>query len=444
MLAPNFYANPAKLRMLIAACPKGVVVDSERFKALGESLMQQHRVAEAADAFAQAAVLAPRDEGAFIRLGIAHSVLGQGALALEAYDRALVLNPHSVPAYYNRSGLKRYQAGDAELQVLSRLLEDTPSMPLDERIMAHFTLGKAGLDLGDGDLAFLHFNLGNGLMRRTVSFDIAASIAQMERIAEILTPDRIAALKVGGNPSVQPIFVVGMPRSGSTLVEQILASHGAVAGGGEISAFRTLLQNLRHNHGEVIAYPHVVTLLSPQVIGQIGAGYVHLTKPWAQAGKTRLVDKLLENFLYAGLIHAALPQAKIIHCQRDARDTCLSCYTMLFNDAQSFTFDMTELGRYWRAYDRLMAHWRVVLPPQNFIEVGYEDLVTSFEPTTRSLLTRLDLPWDAACLSFYQNPRPVLTASSQQVRQPVHTGSQGRWKHYASYLTPLLRALHQD
>ena len=418
-----------------------MVVDHEQYKALGESLMQSHRVVEAVDAFTQATQLAPQDDGAFIRLGIAHSVLGQNALALAAFDRAVALNPHSVAAYYNRSGLKRYCADDVEFSVLTGLLAQS-ALPLQDRIMAHFTLGKAGLDLGDGALAFQHFHLGNGLARRTMSFDLAASIARMERIAETLTAERIAVLKQGGNPTIQPIFVVGMPRSGSTLVEQILASHQDVAGGGEIAAFRTVLQNLRDNQGQVIPYPHVVDVLSPPVAGQIGAAYLHLTKPWVQQGKTRLVDKLLENFLYVGAIHAALPQAKIIHCQRDARDTCFSCYTMLFNEAQSFTFDMVELGQYWRAYDRLMAHWRAVLPSRQFIDVRYEDLTANLEPVARSLLTRLDLPWDTACLTFHQNSRPVLTASSQQVRQPVHTGSQGRWKPYAPYLSPLLQALN--
>ena len=414
-------------------------VDSEAYKQLGEGLMNEQRVAEAVQAFAQAAQLAPNDEGAFIRLGVAESVLGHARPALAAFDQALAINPHSIAVFYNRSGMKRYQADDPELTVLETLLKGP--LGLNEQIMAHFTLGKAWLDVGDAGRAFDHYHHGNSLMRRTLSFDVDAAIAQMEAIAQVLTAERIEALKVGGNPTVQPIFIVGMPRSGSTLVEQILASHPAIAGGGEIAAFRSLVQGLRDGNGQTIPYPMVAAMLSPPVMGKIGDGYLHITQRWAEAGKTRLVDKFLENFLYAGLIHAALPQAKIIHCRRDAMDTCLSCYTMMFGGAQHFTFNMEELGRYWLAYDRLMAHWRAVLPPEQFMEVAYEDMVEDMAGTTQTLLDKLGLPWDQACLSFHRNDRPVLTASSQQVRQPVHRGSLGRWKPYAEYLGPLVRIL---
>ena len=416
-------------------------MNGNELKAEGERLMQELRVAEAAQSFRQATQVAPDDEGAFVRLGVAESVLGHRQPALAAFERALALNPDCVPAFYNRSGLKRYLPDDPELEHLARLLADRADLPLDERIMAHFTLGKAWLDVGEGDKAFPHFHQGNGLMRRTISFDVAASIAQMEQIPKVLTADRIAQLKTGGHPSVQPIFVIGMPRSGSTLIEQVLASHAQVSGGGELAAFRLVMDNLRQNDGQTIPYPFVASVLSPPLVGQIGAGYLHLTQRYLETGKTRLVDKLLENFLYAGLIHAALPQAKIVHCRRDAMDTCLSCYTMMFSGSQSFTFDMVELGRYWLAYDRLMAHWRDVLPPAQFIEIAYEDMVADLPGQTRIVLNRLDLPWDENCLSFHQNQRPVLTASSQQVRQPVHSASLGRWKPHSAHLQPLLQTL---
>ena len=376
-----------------------------------------------------------------VRLGVAHSVLGQRAQALAAFDRALAVNPQSVPTYYNRSGMKRYKADDPELDLLEGLLNGQGDLPQHQRIMAHFTLGKAWMDVGDGAKAFRHLDAGNSLMRGTLSFDVDAKIAQMEMIPQVLTAQRIAHLKTGGDTSARPIFVVGMPRSGSTLVEQILASHPAVSGAGEITAFRVLVQNLRGEDGQSLPYPQVAGMLTPEVAGKMGAGYVHLTQRWAEAGKLRLVDKFLENFWYAGLIHAVLPRARIIHCRRDAVDTCLSCYAMMFGGGQEFTFDQRELGRYWRAYDRLMDHWRAVLPPSHFIELQYEDMVQDMAATTRQVLERLNLPWDDACLSFHSTQRAVLTASSQQVRQPVHTASMGRWKPYAPYLQPLLQAL---
>jgi hypothetical protein len=233
-----------------------------------------------------------------------------------------------------------------------------------------------------------------------------------------------------------PIFVLGMPRSGTTLVEQILASHPQVHGAGELRALQRLVDGL----GD---YPAAATRLAPAELARLGESYLAQIRPLA-GGRAHLVDKMPANFLHAGLIHLMLPGARIVHCRRDPVDTCLSCYTKLFSGEQMFAYDLRELGLFHRAYQTLMAHWRAVLPPDRFIEVDYEAVVENLEGEARRLVAFLGLPWDEACLGFHKTERPVRTASVNQVRQPIYRTSAGRWKAHAAHLEPLLSALGID
>ena len=235
------------------------------------------------------------------------------------------------------------------------------------------------------------------------------------------------------DPSELPVFVIGMPRSGTTLVEQILASHSQVHGAGELSTLRLLVEGGG-------AYPDACASASGDDLARLGQAYMARVAPLAQ-GKQRLVDKMPANFLYAGLIPLVLPGARIIHCRRDPVDTCLSCYTKLFSGEQRFTYDQTELGEFYRGYAKLMAHWRLVLPPERFIEVDYEAVVDDLEGEAKRLVSFLGLPWEDACLRFHDSRRVVRTASVNQVRQPIYTTSKGRWQKYADHLGPLLAAL---
>ncbi len=239
-----------------------------------------------------------------------------------------------------------------------------------------------------------------------------------------------------GAPSERPIFVVGMPRSGTTLVEQILASHPQVWGGDELGVMGSLAANL-----PAPGYPGVMTNIDPAALLDLGRNYLTQTEALAQ-GRARLVDKMPANFALAGLIALALPNARIISCRRDPVDTCLSCYSMEFSNANvRFSYDMTELGRYWRAYDKLVAHWRKILPPDRFLDVQYEDVVADIEPQARRLVAFAGLDWDDACLAFHKAERAVHTASVNQVRKPIYTSSVRRWAPFAAQLRPLLRAL---
>ncbi|HMH65088.1 MAG TPA: sulfotransferase, partial [Rhizomicrobium sp.] len=239
----------------------------------------------------------------------------------------------------------------------------------------------------------------------------------------------------GGAPSSAPIFILGMMRSGSTLVEQILASHPAVHGAGELPALSDVVNAARGPGGE--AYPDFVAGLDAQGLTQIGEAY--LAK--LPAGERHITDKMPTNFFFAGLIHLALPNARIIHTVRDPVDTCVSCFSKLFTAEQYHTYDLAELGRYYRRYQQLMAHWQSALPPGRMLEVRYEDVVADLEGQARRIIAYCGLEWDARCLSFHATDRPVRTASMLQVRQPLYQSALRRAHVYDEFLAPLRDAL---
>ena len=224
-----------------------------------------------------------------------------------------------------------------------------------------------------------------------------------------------------------------MPRSGTTLIEQILAAHPAVHGAGELRCMRAVVEQI----GD---FPKGVAALDAGALKRLGQSYLSRVEALA-GGKPRVVDKAPGNFINAGLIRLILPDAKIIHARRDPVDTCLSCYTKLFADSLNFTYDLTDLGRYCRDYLKLTDYWRAVLPASHFLEVDYEAVVDDIEAEARRMLEFLDLPWDPACLEFYRVERPVRTASVNQVRQPIYRSSSGRWRKHADALQPLLKTL---
>jgi tetratricopeptide (TPR) repeat protein len=350
------------------------------------------------------------------------------------YQRASSAFPGSIKAIFGRSEVVQYEAGHPDIARLETYLLEGGAQPLNDRTAVHFALGKAYLDAQDPARAFDHLRRGSRLKRDTFQYDASATAAWMARIAEVFSPSLMTRLSgaEAGDPSSVPIFVVGMPRSGTTLVEQILASHPQVQGAGELAALRLVADSAG-------AYPDSALQLSPDRVRAMGRQYMARIAPLLT--RPRLVDKMPANFLYAGLIRLILPNARIIHCQRNAADTCLSCYTKLFAAEQLFSYDLAELGRFHRDYERLMAHWRTVLPADRLIEVHYEDVVDDLPAQARRMVEWLGLPWDEACLNFHETKRVVRTASLSQVRQPIYATSKGRWRRYAPYLGPLLEEL---
>ncbi|MEF2250806.1 tetratricopeptide repeat-containing sulfotransferase family protein [Ralstonia solanacearum] len=427
----------AVARQAVALAPRS----AETHHALAMALQALGQTDEALPHFEQAARLPGAvAEDALVGRAILLMEAGRRDAALAAFDQALEQFPGSVQALAGRADARTFKAGDPDIAALQACLADGERRSLRDRISAHFALGKAYLDLQDPARAFHHFDTGNRQKRSTFTYDGAASSRWMARIADAFPPEPHDRPHATGEPSALPVFIVGMPRSGTTLIEQIVSSHPQVTGAGELSALRLVVEGSG-------LFPDGMQGLAGEARGalfrQLGQAYLSRVTPLAQ-GRARLVDKMPSNFLYAGLIPLILPGARIIHARRDPVDTCLSCYTKRFAGEQPFAYDQAELGALYRSYARLMAHWRTVLPPERFIEVDYEAVVDDLEGEARRLIDFLDLPWDPACLNFHDNRRVVRTASLNQVRQPIYTTSKGRWHAYADYLGPLLEALGGD
>ncbi|GAB3786980.1 sulfotransferase [Dyella agri] len=357
-----------------------------------------------------------------------------------AFERALEAFPDSATILAGRADRHTFTADDPAFALFDAFLAEGTRHPLRQRIAMHFALGKAYLDVKDPAHAFAHFDEGNRLHRATFDYDAAAEGRWMAKVAATFTAGRCARLTGLGEATELPVFVIGMPRSGTTLIEQILASHPLVTGAGELSALQQVFECQGNYPDSWAALADARTDDTRPVLKQLGRAYLEQVAPLAQ-GRLRVIDKMPANHRYAGAIPSILPGARIIHVRRDPVDTCLSCYTKLFAGDQSFTYDQTELGAYYRDYEQLMAHWRRVLPADRFLEVDYEAVIEDLEGEARRMVAFLGLPWDDACLRFHESRRVVLTASVNQVRRPIYTSSKGRWQGHAAYLQPLLQSL---
>jgi tetratricopeptide (TPR) repeat protein len=400
---------------------------------LGNALRVEGRLEEAVESYRRALALKPGYADAFNNLGNAFKDMGKLDEAMDAYTQAVAIDPRAASAWYNRTEHKRFTAGDPDIGRMEALLEPGGLAPLSARMLIHFGLGKAYFDIKDSDRAFRHLKEANRLKRSTFFYEASSVEMLTKNIIRTFTPHLFEQFEGAGNASDLPVFVVGFPRSGTTLVEQILASHPLVHGAGELTALQRIVAAMG-------VFPDFMGKLAPADVAHIAGVYLAHVAPLA-AGRRYVVDKLPANFQFAGLIRLLFPNARIIHCRRDPVDACLSCYTKLFNDRQLFAYDMTELGRFHQDYQCLMTHWRSVLPQSSFLEVDYESVVEDVEGAARRMTSFLSLPWDDSCLRFHANPRPVLTASSCQVRQPIYKTSIGRWKAHAGHLKPLLDAL---
>src|SRR6266568_2610498 len=365
---------------------------------------------------------------------------GDFAGARAAIEASIALKPREALYYLSLADLKTFAEGDADLAAMEGLARDTASLPAVAQIQLHFALAKAYDDLGRYDEAFRHLAQGNALNRRQIAYDETQMHDTFERI-QATFDRRLMDLKTGaGDRSPVPVFVVGMIRSGTTLIEQILASHPSVHGAGELPDFSRLVHQLRSGPGDSIEYPECVPSLPADRLRDLGRSYSEGLRRRAPDA-LRITDKMPSLFMYLGLIHLALPRARIIHVMRSPLDTCLSAYSKLFVQGQHFTYDPGELGRYYRRYAGLMAHWREVLPPERLIEINYEAVVADLETEAKRLVRFCGLPWDPRCIAFHETQRPVRTASAIQVRQPIYRGSQGRWRAYRDHLGPLITAL---
>ena len=405
---------------------------------LAQALRFQQRYEEAIVHHRRAIALRPGYAQAHHDLGRLLQGLGRIEAARRSLETALALAPGRGEYYRSLGELVRFGPDDPRLAAMEALARDAARMPPADRIELHYALAKAWADLERYEAAFGQYAEGAGLLRRHAGYDEARTLDQLAQMARAFGAELMQAKAGQGHPSAQPIFIVGMPRSGSTLVEQILAGCPGVSAGGELTAFRDAA-------AASLARPEAAAGLDAGGWAALGGRYLELagaaTRDAATGGAARFTDKMPGNFLLLGLIRLALPNARIIHTVRDPIDTCVSCFTTLFLDGHPYSNDLAEVGRYWRAYEEVMAHWRTVLPPGVMLEVRYEAVVEDLEGQARRIVEHCGLAWDPACLAFQGARRGVWTASAAQVRRPVYADSVGRWRPYRPWLGPLLSAL---
>jgi tetratricopeptide (TPR) repeat protein len=388
----------------------------------------------------QALALDPECDDALLGLGHLCMENGQMERAEELFLRSLAFKPDNLAARIHLAQVKKVKAGDKNFAALLEEEKKSAGFSENKAMSLHFALGKCYDDSGDYEHAFPHFLAGCKLKRAKLSYDPDSAARQFTGVMEIFDQAFIDRLRGGGDPSRVPIFVLGMPRSGTTLTEQIIASHPEVYGAGELQDLLRIAHRNITGTTDAIVFPDNLRSLDQPTLAAWGAEYVAGLQQRAQDAR-RITDKMPANFFAVGLIHLMLPNARIIHVNRNPVDTCLSCFTRLFNRKQEHTYDLAELGQYYVHYARLMEHWRKVLPAAAFLDVNYEDIVADQESQARRLIEYCGLEWNAACLDFHNTKRSIRTASLTQVRQPIYTTSVERWRHYEKFLGPLLDAL---
>ena len=366
------------------------------------------------------------------------SSLGRFDDARAELELALRLDPGDVRALAALSDIHRFTAGDPLIETMQKELA-APYRPPADKSRLHFALGKAFDDLNEPDAAMGHFRAANNLVRQSLTYDEAGTLREIARMAETFSIETVRRLMGAGARSDRPVFILGMPRSGSTLIEQILISHPDVAPGGEMN------HTLQAVNAAFARTPgrdggRFLKTLTRDDVTAIGHEYLERIAPLAK-DCARLTDKQPANFLLVGLIHLALPAARIIHTVRDPIDTCLSIYTKPFDRKIPYACDLSWLGRFYKAQSALMQHWQEVLPTGVILQVRYEDVVADLEGEARRIIAHCGLDWDERCLKFYESRRAVQTASVTQVRQPIYRSSVGRSARYAPYLSPLKAAL---
>jgi len=405
--------------------------------ALGNALARTDRPAEAAQAYQNALDCAPNHAGAFSGLGQQLKTLGRQSEAIEVYRRSIESDPKNAEPYWSLANMKTFRFTDEDIDAMELLLQDEQ---LDELATVQLcnALGFAHEGRRDFNRAFSYFHRGNETRRGTEIYDPVDTEVATDRHITIFSEAFIREREGYGELDPSPIFIVGLPRSGSTLIEQILASHSQVEGTHELNDLATTVQSMP-KAGKMDRFPENLKAIESQLFSKFGKEYLEKTMKFRK-GAPFFIDKNPNNFVFVGLLQLILPNAKIINARRQPLDSCFGSYKQLFAKGQSFTYDLTEIGEYYLQYQKLMDHWHKVLPG-NVLDVQYEDVVADLDTQVRRILDYCELPFEQSCLEFHQTDRAVKTASSEQVRQPIYSSSVNLWKNYENNLDELIEVL---
>jgi tetratricopeptide (TPR) repeat protein len=410
------------------------------FGRLGKAraLLTEDRNPEAEQVLRQTLALDPRNAMAHDLLGNLLSEFGRFDEARECFQRAIAIAPLLAGCYYDLVRCRPVTSNDDGLLQRMEAALATPGLEAAQRLRLHLAIGKAADDLGDYALAMQHFDAADAVRRGSAPFDSAAFSIEIDRLIARCTPELIARAPELGSSDATPVLIIGMPRSGTTLVEQIVSMHPEAGAGDELHFWNERGAAWHRSGAEGNETPFV----AKEFLAKAAADYLGVLRAIAPTA-ARVTDKMPFNFLWAGLIHLTFPRAIIIHCRRAAVDTALSIHQTHFHPGLAFPTGGAELVAYFRSYQRLTDHWRSVLPADRFIEVDYEDLTRAPEPVIRRIIAACGLVWHDACLHPESNPRAVKTPSKWQTRQPIYRTSVARWRRYEPWLGPL-RALVDD
>jgi Tfp pilus assembly protein PilF len=405
------------------------------FGRLGKAraLLTEDRNQEAEQVLRRTLKLDSKNAMAHDLLGNLLSEFGRFDEARECFEHAVAMAPQLAGCYYDLVRCRPITTGDDVLLQRMEAALATPRLEAEQRVRLHLALGKAADDLGDYGFAMRHFDAADDVRRCSLAFDSDAFAMEIDQLIARCTPEVIARAAELGSSDPTPVLILGMPRSGTTLVEQIISNHPEVGAGDELHFWN---QRGAEWHRSGAAGTETA------FFAQAAADYLGVLRAIAPRA-ARVTDKMPFNFLWAGLIHMAFPRATIIHCRRSAVDTALSIHQTHFHPSLAFPTGGAELVAYFRNYQRLMGHWRSVLPADRFLEVDYEELTRTPEPLIRRIIAACGLAWDDACLRPESNPRAVRTPSKWQARQPIYRNSVARWRRYEPWLGPL-RALVED
>ena len=435
----KFAKTTTQVDILCEKFPENILFQSQR----AIELMQSGNNADAIEVFNEIIKKSPHNYSALTSKGHAEKTLGKTENAIKSYQRAYEVKVDHGEAFFSLSNLKTYAFSDSEFKIMNSQLKRV-DLSLKEKVYFHFALAQAYETNQDFDQAFFHFKCGNSIKNNQSKYSIDGMNDEFQAQIDICSNSFFENLGTGGYESGDPIFILGLPRAGSTLIEQILASHSMIDGTLELPNILSLAHSLRGDdvYGKKGNYPKVLSDFTYDQRESMGKSYIEETRIHRQDAPM-FTDKMPNNFRHIGLIHLIMPNAKIIDARRYPLDCCFSMFKQLLAQGQEFSYGLAEAGSYYKSYVKLMDHWDRVLPGK-ILRVNNEDVIEDLEGQVKRMLDFLDLPFEEECISFYETDRSVRTASSEQVRQPINKKGMGRWKPYAKNLKPFLESIGED